>query len=109
MTDFSTALRNGAIGRTLFHRHQPCRYNLVSGEDICFLDTLHDPVGQRVTHLACRRDSPDDWQIVQRIFTNIGKCAQRNLMAEERFNTALTALTPGADQAKPAPIAITSL
>jgi hypothetical protein len=37
------------------------------------VDSLHDSVSQRVTHLACGRDCPDDGQIVQGIFTDIGK------------------------------------
>ena len=37
-------------------------------------DALHDPVRQRVAHLPCGRGGPDNGQIVQRIFANVGKC-----------------------------------
>jgi hypothetical protein len=50
------------------------------------VDSLHDSVSQRVPHLACGCGCPDDGQIVQRIFTDIGKSPQRDLLAKEGFN-----------------------
>jgi hypothetical protein len=61
------------------------RHNLVPGLNVRIVDALHDPVRQGVAHLPRWGRGPDDRQIVERVFTDVGERPQRHLVAEEGF------------------------